>query len=52
MQVGITIAPLGCHWHNIAEVAITTFKAHFIAILAGLPINAVIVKIMAIYLFT
>ena len=27
----------GCHQQNLAEVAIKTFKEHFIATLAGLP---------------
>ena len=33
----LELVPLGCHRHNVAKVAIKTFKAHFIAILAGLP---------------
>ena len=31
------LLPLGYHRQNAAELAIKTFKAHFIAILAGLP---------------
>ena len=31
------MVPPDCHRRNIAEVAIKTIKAHFIAILAGLP---------------
>ena len=31
------VPPPGCHRRNIAEAAIKTFKAHFIAILSGLP---------------
>jgi len=33
----LELVPPGCHRRNVAEVAIKTFKAHFIAILAGLP---------------
>ena len=31
----IKMVPPGCHWRNMAEVAICNFKAHFISILAG-----------------
>jgi len=33
----LDLVPPGCHRRNAAEVAIKTFKAHFIAILTGLP---------------
>ncbi|KAL7525184.1 hypothetical protein ACHAXR_004198, partial [Thalassiosira sp. AJA248-18] len=33
----LELVPAGCHRRNVAEVAIKTFKAHFISILAGLP---------------
>jgi len=33
----LKLVPPGCHRRNVAEGAIKTFKAHFIAILAGLP---------------
>ena len=33
----LELVPPGCHQRNFAEVAIKTFKEHFIAILAGLP---------------
>ncbi len=33
----LELVPPGCHQRNVAEVAIKTFKEHFIAILAGLP---------------
>jgi hypothetical protein len=33
----LELVPPGCHRRNVAEVAIKSFKAHFIAILAGLP---------------
>ena len=33
----LELVPPGCHRRKLAEVAIKTFKAHFIAILAGLP---------------
>ena len=29
------LVSLGCHWHNVAEVAIQNFKAHYLSILAG-----------------
>ena len=35
----LELVPPGCHRRNVAEVAIKTFKAHFKAILAGLPAN-------------
>ncbi|KAL7552658.1 hypothetical protein ACHAWF_016317 [Thalassiosira exigua] len=33
----LELVPPGCHRRNVAEVAIKSFKAHFIAICAGLP---------------
>ena len=33
----LELVQLGCHRRDVAEVAIKTFKAHFIAILAGSP---------------
>ena len=33
----LELVPPGCHRRNVAEVAIKTFKKHFISILAGLP---------------
>ena len=33
----LELVPPGCHRRNVAEVAIKTFKSHFISILAGLP---------------
>ena len=33
----LEFVPLGCHWRNIAEVAIKAFKQHFLSILTGLP---------------
>jgi hypothetical protein len=33
----LEMVPPGCHRCNVAEVAIKTFKAHFISIVAGLP---------------
>ena len=33
----LELVPPGCHRRNVAEVAIKTFKAHFISVLAGLP---------------
>ena len=35
----LEMVPPGCHRRNVAEVAIKTFKGHFIAIIAGLPAN-------------
>ncbi|KAL7525323.1 hypothetical protein ACHAWF_003160, partial [Thalassiosira exigua] len=34
----LELVPPGCHRRNVAEVAIKSFKAHFIAICAGLPL--------------
>ena len=36
-ECNLELVPPGCHRRNVAEVAIKTFKEHFIAILAGLP---------------
>ena len=33
----LELVPPGCHRRNIAEVAIKSFKQHFLSILAGLP---------------
>lgn len=35
----LELVPPGCHHDNVTEVTITTFKAHFIAIITGLPSN-------------
>ena len=35
----LELVPLGCHRRNVAEVAIKTFKKHFISILAGCSVT-------------
>ncbi len=35
-ECNLELVPPGCHQRNVAEMAIKTFKEHFISILAGL----------------
>ena len=42
-KINIELVPPGCHRRNAAEVAIHSFKAHFLSVLAGVaedcPLN-------------
>jgi hypothetical protein len=34
-KMNMELVPPGCHWQNVAEVAICNFKSHFLSVLAG-----------------
>jgi hypothetical protein len=35
-KMNMELVPPGCHWQNMAEVAICNFKSHFLGVLAGI----------------